>query len=98
MGLYSNKKIKIWVDDIRTVPSEYGGTKSVDETLALIEKIENDGGKNRLIREDDILTNYLQKIEEKLEYKHWYFGHYHNDKCIDDKHTLLYYAILELES
>ena len=50
------------------------------------------------IYEDDILTNYLQEIEEKLEYKHWYFGHYHNDKSIDDKHTLLYYAILELET
>ena len=50
------------------------------------------------IYEDNILTKYLQEIEEKLEYKHWYFGHYHNDKSIDDKHTLLYYAILEIET
>lgn len=49
------------------------------------------------IYEDDILTDYLQELEDKLEYKHWYFGHYHNDMSIDDKHTLLYYAILEIE-
>ncbi len=47
------------------------------------------------IYETDILTDYLQELEEKLEYKHWYFGHYHSDENIDEKHTLLYYAIIE---
>lgn len=45
----------------------------------------------------DILTDYLQMIEEKLQYKHWYFGHYHKDICVDNKHTLLYYAIMEID-
>lgn len=45
----------------------------------------------------DILTDYLQELENKLEYKQWYFGHYHTDKKVDDKHTLLYKAILKLD-
>ena len=53
--------------------------------------IDHDPGR---LYEADRLTDYLQEIEEKLEYKHWFFGHYHNDKQIDNKHTLLYYAIL----
>ncbi len=45
----------------------------------------------------DILTEYLEQIEAKTEYKHWYFGHYHSDKVIDEKHTLLYKGIIPLE-
>lgn len=44
----------------------------------------------------DVLTDYLQELEEKLQYKHWYFGHYHMDLSIDDKHTLVYYRIIGL--
>lgn len=36
-------------------------------------------------------------LEQKLHYKHWYFGHYHRDCQPDERHTLVYYAILPLE-
>ena len=45
----------------------------------------------------DLLTDYLGSLEQKLHYRHWYFGHYHRDCQPDDKHTLVYYAILPLE-
>ena len=45
----------------------------------------------------DLLTDYLETLEQKLHYRHWYFGHYHWDCQPDDKHTLVYYAILPLE-
>ena len=38
----------------------------------------------------DKLTNFLHVIDSKLEYKKWYFGHYHLDDDVDRKHTLLY--------
>lgn len=44
----------------------------------------------------DILTDYFQTLEEKLTYRHWYFGHYHDDKPVDEKHTLLYHFITKL--
>ena len=37
------------MDDLRPVPSGYEGTKSVDETIALIEEIEKAGGKGNLL-------------------------------------------------
>ena len=37
MSNFKNKKVKIWVDDIRPVPPDYEGTKSVNETIDLIE-------------------------------------------------------------
>lgn len=55
-----------------------------------------DKGPGRLYQ-NDVLTDYLQEIEDKLEYKHWYFGHYHCDWCVDEKHTLLYNGMVALE-
>lgn len=60
MGFYTNKKVKIWVDDIRPVPSGYEGTKSVDETIALIETIEADGGEVELLDLDHDLGDYAR--------------------------------------
>jgi len=51
-----------------------------------------------LVLNPDILTDYLQEIEEHLQYEHWYFGHYHMDLDIDDKHTLLYHGMQLLGS
>ena len=47
--------------------------------------------------EPDILTDYFEQIEEKIHYKHWYFGHYHMDIKVDSRHTLLYHTIVSLE-
>ena len=47
--------------------------------------------------EPDVLTDYLDQIEERTQYKHWYFGHYHEDVEVDSKHTVLYRAMIALE-
>lgn len=56
----TKKKIKIWVDDIRKVPEGYIGTKSVDETIELIEKIEKEGGEIELLDLDHDLGDYAK--------------------------------------
>lgn len=48
------------------------------------------------IKSPDKLTNYLENIKENVNYKHWYFGHFHIDKDIDDKHTVVYDNIVKL--
>ena len=45
----------------------------------------------------DFITNFLFTIDKDLKFKHWYFGHYHIDKEIDDKHTCLYNKIIEIK-
>lgn len=55
-----------------------------------------DSGSCRLFRED-ILTDYLQQIEENVEFQDWYFGHYHLDIRMDDKHILLYEAVIPVK-
>ena len=36
------------------------------------------------------------EIEEKIRYKHWYFGHFHRDIELDEKHTGVYHRLLPL--
>lgn len=45
----------------------------------------------------DYLTDYLQQISEKCEFKKWYFGHYHNYRQVNSQYTLLYEDIVPLE-
>ena len=45
----------------------------------------------------DVLTDYFDVLEEKLVYEHWYFGHYHMDLNIDEKHSLLYHGMVPLD-
>ena len=41
----------------------------------------------------DKLTAYFEVLEDRVDYGHWYFGHYHGDVEVDPKHTLLYREI-----
>lgn len=44
--------------------------------------------------EQDRLTNFFfSVIQKKLNYKHWYFGHYHDDRDLDDKHHCIYQEV-----
>lgn len=56
----NQKIIKIWVDDIRPVPQGYEGTKSVNETIQLIEEIEAEGGIIELLDLDHDLGDYAK--------------------------------------
>lgn len=44
----------------------------------------------------DMLTDYLQNIKEKLNFKKWFFGHYHIDKQIDMQFVCLYENIMQV--
>lgn len=38
----------------------------------------------------------LERFLTVLEFKHWYFGHYHVDKPLTEKYTCLYKSVVEL--
>lgn len=53
-----------------------------------------------LIGEDlykqDCLTEYLEKIKQKVEYRIHFFGHYHNNCQISEKEVMLYKRIIRI--
>lgn len=42
------------------------------------------------------LHDFLDKVEDTLSFKRWYFGHHHADANIGERHTLLYQQVVEL--
>lgn len=44
----------------------------------------------------DKLTDYFDEIKENTSYKKWFFGHYHTDRDIDEKHKAIYNDIIKL--
>ncbi len=45
---------------------------------------------------DGSLNKYFTEIDNRLLYKHWYFGHFHIDETLDKHHTCLYREMLRL--
>lgn len=48
--------------------------------------------------EQDRLTDYLQGIKERLDFKKWFFGHFHIDKQINDKEICLFEQIVKIST
>ena len=59
--------------------------------------------KNRIdhmfMEHHDLLNNWFDYLEydEKLQFKKWFFGHYHVDREIDERHRCLYDDILQIK-
>ena len=49
------------------------------------------------IRDQDVLTRYLQDIKEKLTYRGWFFGHHHTDMKFSNKEYCLYEQIVRIQ-
>ena len=44
--------------------------------------------------ENDPLVSYLERIMVDLQFKRWYFGHYHMDKIMNDQFIALYNKVM----
>ena len=42
----------------------------------------------------DSLTQFFTSLDEKVTCKQWFCGHYHTNRIMDDRHTVLYEAII----
>lgn len=45
---------------------------------------------------DERLTRFLDEVDWRLDYKRWYYGHFHKDMDVDEKHTLLFERIVPI--
>jgi DNA repair exonuclease SbcCD nuclease subunit len=44
----------------------------------------------------DAMTTYLEEIRQTVKFKHWFFGHYHEDRSINAKEHLLFEQIVRI--
>ena len=48
------------------------------------------------VYETDILTDYLEEIKQQVNFKKWFFGHYHDNKNVNAEEILLYEQIIRI--
>lgn len=48
------------------------------------------------IHENDRLTRYLEEIRSRLDYRKWFFGHYHGNINVNTQDILLYEQIIRV--
>lgn len=49
-----------------------------------------------LLDKDGGLLDFFDYIRENCEYKHWFFGHWHEDRKINKKTTAVYYRVIKI--
>lgn len=71
---------------------DYVITHSCSERTLWYPPLRHSGEKAKGYPENGLLYN----IENTITYRHWYFGHFHQDAKITDKITLLYHEIVQI--
>lgn len=84
------RKANYQVDYIitHTAPSESVSYLSVIQRL----------GVNKNAIEEQPLTTFLDHIQQRVSYKHWFFGHFHIDEEIWRNQTAVFNTVRELET
>lgn len=44
----------------------------------------------------DHLTNFLEEVKARADFHYWLFGHYHDNKIVDDRFVLLWEQIVKV--
>lgn len=47
--------------------------------------------------ENDSLTSFLDRVQQDLRFKRWFFGHYHTDRQLGEQFIALYDKIIPIE-
>ena len=51
---------------------------------------------NGLFGSGNNCTDFLQDVQKRAKYHYWLFGHYHDNKAVDEKHILLWEQIVQI--
>lgn len=48
------------------------------------------------IYQPDHLTEFLDEVKDRCSFDHWFFGHYHDNRIVQEKYVMLYKKILQI--
>ncbi len=92
-----------WEQEVPSLSEQEQGVNSFDNVCGKVDTIITHAGPQSIIKQiadwfdGDEVTRYLEFIKNHTEYNKWYFGHYHVDTIIEDKHYCLYADIIPFE-
>lgn len=99
---YRIKNLSWWEEEMPSKPEYDLGIHNLKERNFQVNYIITHEAPTAIVKcmiadaETNALTKYLQKIDQKTKYYKWFFGHYHTDRLVDDKHRCVYKDVVTI--
>lgn len=101
MGCNFRVKYRTWWKEVLSSEEEYATAHAVLERIdwvadyiithcaptSIVKRVNRD-------YEPDKLTDFFEEVKKKGNFHYWLFGHYHENKIIDDRYVLLWEQIV----
>lgn len=104
LALYRINRVSWWAEEMPSVEEMEEGLRNLDNVGYTVDVILThcspssiqDIISHGLFRHDS-LTDYLETIKERCDFKMWFFGHYHENRQIGHNFLMLYDMIISLD-
>ena len=100
--MYRIPGVSWWAEELPSWKDESEALKNLEKCNYKVDLVITHSAPNNILYKInpsyyyDSVTTFLHEIYKKLSFKHWYIGHYHEDRDITNKVTLLWFdTILE---
>lgn len=96
---YRIKDVTWWEEEIPNMPERSEALRNLERVGNKVDFVITHTGPSSVLHQMgadyriDEYTDWLEKINQTLEFKQWYFGHFHVDKQVTSKHTELFNVI-----
>ena len=93
-----------WKQELPTTDDYRTAGKTLEHCGYSVDYVLTHTAPQRIIRQmgyspdirDQELCGYLDWLNDTLRFRHWYFGHFHEDRTVDDRHTCLNQRLIAL--
>jgi len=91
-----------WSQEIPTMSEYNTGLDNLDAINNNVDYIITHAAPNTILNkiadyyEHDSITGYLEVIKDTVNYKRWFFGHYHIDNIIDNRHICMFNNVIKI--
>ena len=102
-GMFRVKGRSWWAEELPSDQEYAEALKSLERVNWKVDCILTHCGPTGIIRKinpsygNDRLTDFLEKVNQRCRFAYWFFGHYHDNRIIDDKYILQWEQISGLE-
>ena len=104
MTLYRIDRESWWKEELPSEEEMTEGLKNLEKVGNQVDVVVSHSAPSSIVDifsrgfyEHDVLTDYLESVNQQISFKAWFFGHYHENQMIGQKFIMLYENIIDLQ-
>ena len=102
-GMFRVKGRSWWAEEMPNAREYVEALKNLEQVNWKVDCILSHCGPSSVVRKidpsygSDQLTDFLETVNQRCQFTYWFFGHYHDNRIIDDRYILQWEQISGLE-